>query len=39
MPDITFLAISYRKMVHNYLGISEGIILNVLISDRFGAFN
>lgn len=35
MRDITYLAISYRKRVHNYLGISEGSILNVLLLDVF----
>jgi len=36
MRDVTYLAIGYRKRVHNYLGISEGSILNVLLSDGFG---
>jgi hypothetical protein len=36
LRDITYRAISYRKRVHNYLRISEGSILNVLLSEGFG---
>lgn len=36
MLDFIYLAISYRRRVHDCLGISESSILNVLLSDGFG---
>jgi len=34
--DTAYLALTYRKKVHNYLVRSEGSILNVHQSDGFG---
>jgi hypothetical protein len=36
MRDTAYLAITYWKRVNNYLGTSEGSILNVHRSDGFG---
>jgi len=36
MHDTAYLAVIYWKRVHNYLGTSEGSILDVHRSDGFG---
>jgi len=39
MHDTAYLVISYWKSVHDYLGTSEGNILNVHRSGGFGTLN
>jgi hypothetical protein len=36
MHDTAYLAVTYWNRVQNYLGTSEGSILNVRVSDDFG---
>jgi hypothetical protein len=36
MHDTAYLAITYCKRIHNYLGTSKGSIFNVHLSDGFG---
>jgi len=36
MHDTAYLAVTYCKRVHNYLGTSEGNIFDVHRSDGFG---
>jgi len=38
MHDTAYLAVIYRKKARNYLGTSEGSVLNVHWSDGFGEF-